>query len=170
MDPNPPPARLYTEDRIVATHLRTLERHPDSSEALHRRATTGMLRFLFRSEDGYDVVQEDSRVSSTPDHTVFKVECRARGSAYVYDFMMVECKRANENWEAAVEHLTRHCENAQNESRQVYGMVQVGMDIQFFHWANTTLTAVSDVCHLRNNAERVTQWAEYLKANPWAFI
>ncbi|QPG98716.1 hypothetical protein C2857_007894 [Epichloe festucae Fl1] len=170
IDPNPPPPQLYTEDRHIATHIRTLDRHLDSSEALYRRATTGILRFLFRGEGGYDVIQEDSRDTSAPDHTVFKVECRAGGSTYMYDFLMVECKKADYNWEAAVEHLTRHCENGHNESGQVYGMIQVGMNVQFFHWGNTTLTTMSGVFHLRNDPEEITQWAEYLKANPFPFV
>lgn len=88
----------------------------------------------------------------------------------MYDFMMVECKKKGHNWAAAVEHLTRHCENGENESGQVYGMVQVGMDIQFFHRGNTTLTTISDVFHLRNEAQEITRWIEYLKANPLPFL
>lgn len=138
-DPNPPPARTYLDKRNVAAHLHTVERNPATSEATYRRATTAILRWLFKEEEGYDVVQEDDRGTSIPDHVVFKIECRPGGSLYAYDFMMVECKKAGYSWDSAFEQCTRHCENSHNESGQVYGMVQVGMDVQFFQWRNATL-------------------------------
>ncbi|KAH7274964.1 hypothetical protein B0J15DRAFT_540024 [Fusarium solani] len=93
-DPNPPPAQTYLDRRNVAAHMQTVERNPASSEATYRRATTAILKWLFKEEEGYDVVQEDDRGTSVPDHVVFKVECRAGGSFYTYDFMMVEVKKA----------------------------------------------------------------------------
>lgn len=165
-DPNPPPAQTYLDKRNVAAHLQTVERNRASNEATYRRATTAILRWLFREEEGYDVVQEDDRGSSIPDHVVFKIECRAGGSFYAYDFMMVECKKAGDSWTSASEQCIRHCENSHNESGQVYGMVQIGMDIQFCQWGNTTLTPLSRVLHLREDVDEIIQWAEYLKAHP----
>lgn len=154
----------------MAAHLQTVERNPGSNEATYRRATTGILRWLFKEEDGFDVVQEDNRGSSVPDHVVFKIECRAGGSFYAYDFLMVECKRAGESWASATEQCLRHCENTHNESRQVYGMVQVGMDIQFCVWRNRNLTTLSRVLQLRDDVDEIIEWANYLKAHPLPVI
>ena len=84
--------------------------------------------------------------------------------------MMVECKKAGESWLSASEQCTRHCENSHNESGQVYGMVQVGMDIQFCQWKNSTLTPLSGSLHLREHVQQIMEWAEYLKAHPLPIV
>ncbi|RSL49417.1 hypothetical protein CEP54_012462 [Fusarium duplospermum] len=169
-DPNPPPARTYLDRRSVAAHMQTVERNPASSEATYRRATTAILKCLFKEEEGYDVVQEDDRGTSVPDHVVFKVECRAGGSLYTYDFMMVEVKKAGESWDSAFEQCTRHCENSHNESGQVCAMVQVGMEIQFHQWGDTMLTPLTNTFHLRQDVQTIMEWANYLKAHPLPFV
>lgn len=45
-------------------------------------------------------------------------------------------------------------------------MIQVGMDVEFYHWGNTVLTPLSDVLHLRSDVQEVIEWANYLQAHP----
>ncbi|KAI5464392.1 hypothetical protein BGZ63DRAFT_401344 [Mariannaea sp. PMI_226] len=102
-----------------------IDRHPEPGETLFQRAITGILRFLFKNDDGYDVDKEDNRERSVQDLTVLKEECRAGSSTYEYDFLIVEYKEASHNWDTTLEHLTLRCENTKNQSGQVYGMAQV---------------------------------------------
>ncbi|KAH7242634.1 hypothetical protein BKA59DRAFT_514150 [Fusarium tricinctum] len=90
-DPNPPPARTYLDKMNVMAHLQTVERDLDTDESIYRRETTGILRWLFPEDQGFDVVQENHRGTGINDHVVFKIECRQGGSFYAYDFLIVEC-------------------------------------------------------------------------------
>lgn len=165
-NPNPLPAQTYLDKTSVIAHLQTIERTPASSEAIYRRATTSILRWLFKEEDGYDVVQEDNRESSVPDHVVFKIERRAGSSFYAYDFLMVECKRADYSWDVALEHCTRHCENTDNESKKVYAMIQIGLTLQFYKWVDSTLTTLTNKLHVRLDVDEIIAAAEYLRTHP----
>lgn len=69
----------YLGSSIVATHLHTVELDPAASEAKSRRATTAILRWLFREDEGYDVVRGDDRGDSVPDFVVLKMECGPGG-------------------------------------------------------------------------------------------
>ncbi|KAM0207602.1 hypothetical protein ACHAQD_011999 [Fusarium lateritium] len=165
-DPNPPPAQTYLDKRNVMAHLQTVERNPGTNESTYRRATTGILRWLFREDEGFDVVQEEHRGNSIADHVVFKIECRQGGSFYAYDFLMVECKTNRVSWQAATDHCINHCENTDNPSGKVYAMVQVGMNIQLHSWDSMNLTPISGILHLRNDVQEIIDVADWMKSNP----
>lgn len=163
--------QTYLEDRFVAAHMLTVQRDPSASESLHRRVTTRVLRWLFKETEGYDVVQEDVRERSIPDHVVFKIQSRPGGTDYVYDFMLVECKKAGISWSSAVRHVTKHCRGTDNDSKQVYGMVQLGMDLQFYQWGESTgLVPLGQTYHLVNDVHDIIALARRLKANPIPFV
>ena len=81
------------------------------SGCVDSKSNNRILRWLFTNDDGFSVIQEDCRESSIPDHVIFKVEGRAGGSNYAYDFLLGECKRAGQSWDAAEDQCSRHCEN-----------------------------------------------------------
>src|ERR1035437_2124755 len=58
-DPNPPVPQTYLENRFFETHIRRVERIPDSQDPLYRRVMNAMLRPLFPTSEGYDVNQEE---------------------------------------------------------------------------------------------------------------
>ena len=169
--PNPPPAPTYLDSWEVAAHLRRAEREPDpeTSEARYRTVTAVVLRFLFPSKEGYSVAQEDSKDINTPDLKVLKMEKRPRSSIHFYDFLMVEYNRAGTSWEAAEDQCSRHCENTLNESNRVYAMIQVEQDLKFYEWRDASLTGISDIVHLQDNAQEIVEWAAYLKSHPFPF-
>jgi hypothetical protein len=150
----------------VMAHLQTVERDLDTDESIYRRATTGILRWLFPEDQGFDVVQENHRGTGINDHVVFKIECRQGGPFYAYDFFIVECKTNRVSWQDATDHCIRHCGNTENESKKVYAMVQVGMSVQFHSWGSWTLKTLSGILHLRNDVQEIMDWTDYMKRNP----
>ncbi|CAJ0551383.1 Ff.00g113130.m01.CDS01 [Fusarium sp. VM40] len=90
-NPNPPPARTYLEKRNVMAHLQTVERKPGADESTYRNVTTGILRWLFPEDEGFDVVQNRHSGNGIIDDVVFKVECIQGPPFDAYDFLIVEC-------------------------------------------------------------------------------
>ena len=128
---------------------------------------TPILRWLFNSTDGYEVIQEDHRGDTIPDHVVFKIARRAGASFYLYDFLICECKKAGVSWTSAKEQCQTYCETTENESDEVYGMVQVGMELRFYSWRRGyDIVPLSNKLHIRQDVQEIIQWPEHLKANP----
>lgn len=85
--------------------------------------------------------------------------------------MMVECTKAGVSWDEASDRYVCHCSNTYNRSRQVYAMVQVGMDVRFYKWEEgSTLTPLSGTLNLRDDVQGVMERAGYLKAHPFRFV
>lgn len=147
-------------------HLQTVERNLDTGESIYRRATTSILRWLFPEDEGFDVVQGEHRGAGIIDDVVFKIECRQGDSFDTYDFLIVECKTNRVPWQDATDNCIRHCETTGIESKKVYAMVQVGMNVQFHSWGSCTLTPLSGILHLRNDVQEIMDWADYMKRNP----
>lgn len=147
-------------------NLQTVEGNLDTDESMYRRATTGILRWLFPEDEGFDVVQESHTGTGIIGDVVFKIECRQGDLFYAYDFLIVECKTNRVPWQDATDRCIRNCENTENESKKVYAMVQVGMNVQFHSWGLWALTPLSGILHLRNDVQKIMDWADYMKRNP----
>jgi hypothetical protein len=130
----------------------------------------GILRRFF-ADPYFSVYQEESageksQGESKPDMSVLKVLSRPGGSPYHYDYCMVESKKLGRNWDEAIDHLTRHCAGNGNESGQVYAIVQIGLEIQFYKWNGGRLNTLGGRLHLRREVTIVTPWFGHLVKNP----
>lgn len=150
----------------MRAHLKAIERAPEPSEALYRRVVGTILSWFFEAEEGYSFAFEDSRYESGPDRISFKVEYITVNPLHTHDVMIVVCKRAGESWDLAEDQCQRHCEKTDNESGQIYGMIQLGMEIKFYQWANSTLTPLGHRFQIRNDVQDITEWVNHLKAHP----
>ncbi|TVY59709.1 hypothetical protein LSUE1_G009511, partial [Lachnellula suecica] len=136
LDPNPPPPRNYLEVTNVATHLRLVERVPDSPEALYRRPMMGILRFLFPDSQGFDVLQEEVvPIDGKPDFVIFKISCRPGGSTYAYEFCIVESKRMGKPWGSTEDQCREYCTNHADPNYAAYAIVHIGLEIRFYKYS-----------------------------------
>ncbi|KAF2835299.1 hypothetical protein M501DRAFT_999347 [Patellaria atrata CBS 101060] len=173
-NPNPPAPHTYLDRENIQTHLRLVERTPESQEYLYRRVMMAILRYFFKEDEGFDVFQEESRGEtsqgeSRPDMTVLKITARPGGSTYAYDYCLIESKKAGESWDATQDHLSRHYGGTENPSREVYGIVQIGLCIRFFTARNGVLTAQSGYLHVRDDVNDITAGMENMKRRPPLF-
>lgn len=123
----------------------------------------------------FTVYQEESAGEqevdeSRPDFSVVKIMSRPGGSFYQYDYCMVESKKHGQNWDGAVDHLTRHCAGNGNVSGTVYAIVHVGLEIQFFKGTDAVLTSLSGRVNLRHDITNVTQWFTHVRDTPFALV
>lgn len=130
----------------------------------------GILRWLFPDNQGFDVVQEDGKGNTIADFDVFKICCRPGGSSYQYDFCLVESKKASEPWGSTEDHCRDHCFNTDNESKQVYAIVHIGLEIAFYRYNRGDFSRMSGRLHVRNDVQVIIQWANYMKSNPLPFV
>ncbi|KAF1843366.1 uncharacterized protein K460DRAFT_407722 [Cucurbitaria berberidis CBS 394.84] len=161
----------YLDKVNVQTHLQLVERLPDSHEYLYRRVMVAILRCFFLEEKGFDVLQEESRgevdqAESMADMAVLQLLSRPGGSTYAYDYCLVESKKADKSWTETQDHLSRLCGGTQNDSGKVYGIVHIGLYIQFFRADSGGLTALSGGLHVRNDVNAITVMFENIKRNP----
>lgn len=134
-----------------------------------------VLKYFFLEDEGFDVLQEESRGETAPgesraDMAVLKITARPGGSMYAYDYCLVESKTARESWAETEDHLGRHCEGTDNQSGQVYGIVHIGLYVQFFTANKGTLAALSGRLHVRNDVNAVTTMFESMKRHPLPFL
>jgi hypothetical protein len=170
INPNPPPPRTYLDDINVKAALDLLVRVPESDEHVYRRPIGDILRFFFPPSEGYSLVQETVSINSEPDFRVFKVSQRPGGTLYQYEFMLVECKKPGEGWGATEDHLHGHLEGNGNDSKNCYGMVLVGLIMQFYKYENHTFRGFGGQMHLINDVDNVVAWGRHIKDNPMPFV
>jgi hypothetical protein len=159
----------------VQTHLQLVERSPESHEYLYRRVMMAVLKHFFLEEDGFDILQEESRgeldqTESIVNMAVLKIICRPGGSQYSYDYCLVESKKANKSWTETEEHLRRHCAGTENQSRQVYGIIHIGLHVQFFTAQRGTLMRLSGRLHIRHDVNAITTMLGNMKRQPLPFL
>jgi hypothetical protein len=63
---------------------------------------------------------------------VLKITSRPGGIMYAYDYCLVESKKTGKSWNETQIHLSRHCGGTENQPGQVYGVIHIGLNIQFF--------------------------------------
>ncbi|KAF1959987.1 hypothetical protein CC80DRAFT_490013 [Byssothecium circinans] len=170
INPNPPPPQTYLDDINIKAGLDLLYRLPDSPEHIYRRPTGDILRFIFPSSEGYSVVQETVSVNTQPDFCLFKVCQKPGGTLYQYEFMLVESKKAKVAWGATEDHLRDHLEGNGNDSKNCYGMVQIGLDVQFYKYEDREFSKVGGQMHLINDVNHVMAWGRYIKDHPMPFV
>jgi hypothetical protein len=151
--------------------VRDIQAVPEAHEYMYRRAMVEILRFCFPDKDGWAIYQEESRgelgqAESRSDMAVLKLIARPGGSLYSYDYCLVESKKKGGSWPAAVEQLGRHCAGTEVESKEVYGIVQVGEEIEFYKAKNGELTRMSNRLHFVDQVEDVMNMCRYLKVYP----
>jgi len=128
-----------------------------------------ILRWLFPQQEGFDVVQEGHR-DSRPDIVVLKICCRPGGSDYSYDFCVVESKTLGQPWDSTEDQCASKCASIDNETRNIYAIVHIGMHLAFYQYDDGTLSQISGRLHLRNDVHQVMDWALYMKENPLPIV
>lgn len=135
-----------------------------------------VLRHFFLEDEGFEVVQEESRGDLAPgesrvDVAVLKITSRPGGSPYTYDYCLVESKKADRSWADNTEdHLSRHCAGIENHSGQVYFIIHTGLYVQFFTADRGGLTALSGGLHIQNNVNAITTMFANMKRQPLPFL
>ena len=129
----------------------------------------GILRFIFPASEGYDIVQEVELVNTRVDFCTFKISRRPGGIFWQYEFMHVECKKPGEAWGATEDHLHNHLAGNGNDSKNCYGMIQIGFDVQYYKYEDWVFSKVGGKMHIITDAHNVMNWGRQLKANPMSF-
>ena len=130
----------------------------------------GILQWVFKSNEGYTVLQEDMAGRFRPDFTVFKLLRNVGGSLYEYDFLIGETKVPGEAWGAFTDHLHTVCASNNNDSKNVYGLLQVGFEIQLYKHENQRFEAISERIHLVTDVHNVIAWFQHIKARPMPYL
>lgn len=154
-NPCPPPPRTYLDIVNVKAALDLLLRFPESQEHVYRRPMGGILRFIFPESEGDDVVGETVDNSSTrADFCTFKVSRRPDGTFYEYEYLLTESQKIGQPWGSAEDQLYNHLSGNGNHTKSCYGMVQIGLEVQFFKHEQFVLSKVS-ACKLTAVCDRL---------------
>jgi hypothetical protein len=143
---------------------------PDSNEHIYRRPIGGILRFIFPGSEGYDVVQETQGDHTRADFCTFKISRRPGGTIYQYDFMLTECKRLNAAWGDTEDRLLDYLTRNGNDSKNCYGMIQIGLEVQYYKYEPGVFSKIGAKMHLITHAQNVVGWGRYIKANPMPVV
>ncbi|KAF2798615.1 hypothetical protein K505DRAFT_357373 [Melanomma pulvis-pyrius CBS 109.77] len=154
-NPNPTAPQTYLDKANIQAHLQLVERSPESHEYLYRRVMLPFLRHFFQENEGFDVLQEESRGDLNQNESRVDI---------------AEIKKAGRSWTETEDHLSRYCAGIENQSGQVYGIIQIGLYLQFFTANRGVLTALSGGLHMCNDVNAITTMIENMKLEPLPFF
>lgn len=125
---------------------------------------------MFTSDEGFTVLQEEMASNLRPDITVFRLLALPGGSAYEYDFLIGETKVPGNSWGTFEDHLQTVCADNNNDTKNVYGMLQIGFEVQFYKHENFKFELVGGRMHLVDDVQNVIAWAQHMKSHPMRFV
>lgn len=170
MSPNSHSSQTYLDDVFVQLALEVLTREPDSPEHIYRRVLSGVIYFLFPKGESYDIVQDSDSEYTLADFSILQFLRRPGGSFYQYDFMLIESKKLGESWEITEDQLQNHLAGVKNESKNCYGMIQIGLEVQYYKYEKTVFTKVGEKMHLTTHVHDVIRWGRYIKNHPLPYV
>jgi hypothetical protein len=129
-----------------------------------------ILQWIFPQSGGYSVTAESETDSSRPDFIVFKIYGRLGGSNYLYDCMIVESKKTNVAWGSTQDYLGNHMEATSNQGGQIHGLIQIGMNVEFYQCHKPDKTRMGQRYHLLYDVQLVMGWLRHIKQNPLPVI
>ncbi len=165
-DPNPPPPRTYLDMPVIRAHIDMLIAKPELQENQYRRAISGVLTWAFPLAESYKVTLEATAHQGMPRFTVFKMLRVPMGPDREYEVVMVESKTLGKPWASTTDKAITHFEDTSNESKQVYGMVHCGLEVQFHRYIRPQVNQLSGRLHLVRDAQQVTDMLLWIKQNP----
>ncbi|KAI0157208.1 hypothetical protein GGR57DRAFT_461242 [Xylariaceae sp. FL1272] len=168
MDPNPTAPQTYLDIPHVDVGLQLLARVPESEERLYQRPIGCILRFMFPESEGFDVVRDDDGSASAADFSITKACGQPGGTLYQYNFMLIESKRLGKPWCDIEDRLLNHLRG--NDSKNCYGMIQIGLVVQFYKYEDDVCSKVGGRMHLITDANDIMRWGRHLKENPMSFV
>jgi hypothetical protein len=169
-DPDPAPPATYLDIATVKSSLSIVQRTPGSPESLYRRVMLAILNYVFPSHDHYFVTRENLADRLHPNFTVHRILSRPGGGVHQFDFLLGETKVPGETWATLEEHLHTVCQNSNNETNNVYGMLQIGLEVQFYKHGGGVFQRISNRLHLVNDVNDVNHWLAFVKANPLPLV
>ncbi len=171
MDPNPPPPQTYLDLPIIKADIEMLLAVPESQENQYRKPISAILNWVFPVTEGYQVTQEvDTSIVGIPDSTVFKVRRAPMGQLETYEVMMVESKGLGKPWGSTTDDAITYFENTGNESKQIYGMVHIGLELQFHRYIRPQASQLSGRLQLVRDAQQITDMLLWIKQNPLPYV
>jgi hypothetical protein len=57
-----------------------------------------------------------------------------------------------------------------NDSKNCYGMLQIGMMVQFYPYENSVLRKLGGKMHLVDDADNIIVMGQHIKDNPMSFV
>lgn len=133
---------------------------------------TQLLRWVFPVEEAYSVFQEThpDDNSARQNYTVLRVYQTAPGFNTSYDILIVESKSHCEPWGSSVDYARNHLEQTTtNKSKQVYGAIQIGLQVQFYKYNGKTVRPLHQLggrYHLVQHAQEITDTFRWMKSHP----
>lgn len=147
-----------------------LQKEPESPEHTYLIPMFGILNWAFQPSDGYVSVR-GSGENNGPYHdssiiTVMKTLCSPGGDPQLYDFLAVKSRGLKAGWETTVGELRSHLASRNNKLKNMYGMVQIGVQVGFYKYEETNFASLVEQLHLVKDANDVVTWLNYVKQNP----
>ena len=165
MDPNPRPPETYLDLPVTKAYFNMLLIAPKPEPRDFRRPITCILHWIFPASEYHHVPQRDRVEDAVPDFTVFQWLGPLMGEPRKFEVMVVE-RGVGKSWEERYEQLVRHFETNSNESKNVYGMIHTGMEVQLYKYELGQVHGLSEKLRLMSQAKEITGWLVRIKKQP----
>jgi hypothetical protein len=154
----------YLNQPTIVASMSAIEADPNGPESIYHCLLVAILDYFFCQQKGpgditrYHVVQKAS--SLEPGRQETAIQC------YQFDALgtwcLSEVRTANGSWADAKRDLSL---DGQNTPGVLYGIVLVGMYLQFFVVDYGHLIQLTEKLHIKDDVETVTDWLMYIRNN-----
>lgn len=170
LDPNPPPPQSYLDLPVIQACFNMLVAAPEPGEREFRRPISGILDWIFTVAEYFQVTQRVRLEDVIPDFTVLKLLRPPMGKYRKFEVMVVETRPAGKPWGPTYDQMIEHFEANSNDSKNVYGMIHIGMEVRFYKYEFGQVHDLSGRLHLLDQAKDVTGWLVWIKEHPLQYI
>ncbi len=137
-----------------------------SPERVQRWLRGKVLRFIFAEKEGYNDEQGADPEMLEPYYRVYIFLQGFDGTLSQQDILLAHYEQDGETWFTAEDRLLHYLARNRNESKNCYGIIQIGMVVQFYMYENRHLTKVGACMHLIDDARNVVAQGKYITAHP----
>jgi hypothetical protein len=79
--------------------------------------------------------------------------------------MLTESKKLQDPWGSTEDQLLLHLAGNGNDNKNCYGMVQIGLEVQYYKYELGVFSKVGGRMNLVTHANDVVAWSGYIKDN-----
>ncbi|KAH6679208.1 hypothetical protein B0J14DRAFT_293308 [Halenospora varia] len=147
-------------------HGGALQRPLFGGEAFHRQLQSDVLRFIFKKENGFSITRDVMGNELRPSSSVLKRRQGPDGRMYEFEYLLTEIKAPGKPWQAWRDDLHCVCRSCGNESKNVYALLQIGLEMEFYKHDDGVFSQLGSRMNLIHDAVDITNWCTYIINHP----
>lgn len=166
----PAPPKTYLDYILYKLFLAELEKTSDTHYSKYKRLMLPFLDCMFPKEQQYSTHYERLYEEKQSEWCVLIFLTPPGCQPRAWHFLLTQCKGLDVTWEAAEEEFRGCLANSMAESKNLYGMLQVGPHVRFFKYEDGEVTDLGPKMHVVDDVKDVVALGQYMRDHPLSVL